>query len=248
MHYHQLMINNLKIMATDKTLHVWKIPLYIAESQLPQLLTLLNDEEKNTATRFRFDQHRRRYIASHAALRNILAQQLNTTACKIDIHIQENGKPYIPQTPIHFNLTHSKDLALLAISYQGDVGIDLEYLKQGTNFLGIAERFFHPLEVEQLKEMAPKSREKFFYFCWTGKEAYLKAKGVGIANHLKMFSLNFLDWQKLTVLSAEKDLEEFKDWFVYSYQPEERYVSTVVSSATPSSILFHDYNLTNFDS
>jgi 4'-phosphopantetheinyl transferase len=241
------MIKHNDIKVTDSTLHIWKIPLEIPAPELSKLFSLLNDKEKNTATRFRLDQHRRRYIVSHAAMRNILGLLLNTSAHQIEFRTQENGKPYIPQSPIHFNLTHSKELALLAISYQGDVGIDLEYFKQGIDSLGIAERFFHPKEVEQIKQFSSEDRDKYFYFCWTGKEAYLKAKGIGIANHLKMFSLNLLDWQKLRVISAEKGLEEFKDWFTYTYQPQENYISTVVSSTTPSNILFHDYHLANFE-
>lgn len=229
-------------MKNDKTLHIWKIPLNIPESELPPLFALLSNEEKETAKKFRFEKHRRRYIASHSAMQSILAQQLNIPVQNLQIQAHENGKPYIPHTPLHFNLSHSEELALLVLSSQAEVGIDIEHLKPDIDTIGISKRFFHPIESEQLQRLPPEKRLKHFYCCWTGKEAYLKAKGVGITHHLKLFALNFQDPEKIHLVFVTKELEEFNNWFVHSFQLDNDYTATVVSSTKPNTVLFHDYD------
>lgn len=93
------------------------------------------------------------------------------------------GKPYLKDYPdIQFNLSHSKGIALIAITRDTPVGIDVEYNLKPRNIMGIAERFFLPEEFESLK--TSKNPQALFFKLWTRKEAYLKLKGVGIANGL----------------------------------------------------------------
>jgi 4'-phosphopantetheinyl transferase len=175
-------------------------------------------------------------------MRTILAQALKISAADLQIQTHKEGKPYIPQNPLYFNLSHSEELAMLALSFQGEVGIDIEYLNPDIDTINIPKRFFHPLECEQLEQMPPEKRQHYFYYCWTGKEAYLKAKGVGIANHLQQFSLNFQNPDSIKIVFTTKELEEFKNWTVYTFQPNNNYLSTVVSSTASNILQFHNFS------
>lgn len=228
------------MMTIDNALHIFIIPLSTPKADLKQLLSELSEEEQNIAMRFKFEKHRRRYIVSHAAMRHILAAQLKTPEHDLKIEINENKKPYIQNNPLYFNLSHSKEMALLALSYQGIVGIDVEFMNPVIDMMGIAERYFHPVEYDQLKRMPEENRDQYFYHCWTGKEAFLKAKGVGIANYLKMFALDIQDLKKLKIISTNKELEEFGKWSVHSFQPGDHYRATVVS-ALPQVLDVHEY-------
>src|SRR3990167_8349314 len=118
------------MITSNDTLQIWKIPLNISETELKGLFALLDEEEQKNALRFKFEKHRRRYTVSHAAMRKILADLLNIRIHDISIQLNQNGKPYISKNPLYFNLSHSEEMALFALSYQGEVGIDVEYVNR----------------------------------------------------------------------------------------------------------------------
>ncbi|MBX9586653.1 MAG: 4'-phosphopantetheinyl transferase superfamily protein [Gammaproteobacteria bacterium] len=223
-------------------LQVWNIPLSVEESALEPMLKILTEEEKKNAAQFKFDKHRRRYIISHAVMRTILADQLQIPIEKLVISTLEKGKPFIPHNTLFFNLSHSEDLAVLAVSWQGNVGIDVEYMKNDLSTLDIGRRFFHPLEYDQLKNASPEQQHEFFYRCWTGKEAFLKTKGHGVANHLQSFALDFQDSKNTHIIFASDELKEFNDWHVYTYNPSDHFLSTIVSTTPQPDILIRSWN------
>lgn len=225
------------------TLQVWNIPLLVEESALEPLLTKLTHEEINKAAQFKFEKHRRRYIVAHAAMRTLLADQLQIPTEELNISTQENGKPFIPNNTLFFNLSHSDELAVLAISREGHVGIDVEQLNKEISTLDIAQRFFHPLEYDQLHNAAPEKRLELFYRCWTGKEAFLKTKGLGVANYLKSFALDFQDSQKTCIIYTSNELKEFQNWHVDTYNPSPLFYSTVVSSALHSDVIIDSFSI-----
>ena len=210
----------MKNLDLNSALEVWKIPLAISEQRLSALFELLSAKERIAAERFRFEWHRRRYIVAHGGVRVILGRYINTQPHLIEFKENMFGKPYVSGTSIHFNLSHSEELAVLAVSGQFEVGIDIEHLKPEVDTLGIAERFFHPGEYQQLLEARPEERKLLFYYCWTAKEAFLKAKGVGIANHLQSFYLNFKDPNNIRVPFTTADFKDLEEWAVYTYQPD----------------------------
>ena len=116
--------------------------------------------------------------ASHAALRAILGQY---TGAPLDFATGEYGKPYLPADPhLHFNLSHSHQLALVAVSRDVEVGVDVEWFRPLPACLAIAERFFPPAELAALMDALPADREREFFRLWTRIEARLKARGVGL--------------------------------------------------------------------
>ena len=105
------------------------------------------------------------------------------------IQYRENGKPWLPQHPqIHFNLSHSEDMALAAFA-ETEVGCDIERVQQAD--LALAEKFFCPGEYKYAAEKTGKARDMAFYRLWTLKESFAKATGLGLQLPLNEFEVSF---------------------------------------------------------
>jgi len=146
--------------------HVWRVHLDTVTTPTPTA------GEAARAARFRTPELRRQYLHSHGALRAILARH---TDVRLDFAVAEAGKPYLPAAPdLKFNLTHSHDMALVAVALDVEVGVDVEWIRPMPDYLALAERFFPPSHAAELTD------ERDFFRRWTQIEAVLKARGVGI--------------------------------------------------------------------
>jgi 4'-phosphopantetheinyl transferase len=156
-------------------LHVWRIDLdTIADDRLPS--PTLEDAER--AARFATPDLRRRYLRSHSALRAILRGILGADP---RLAVDANGKPWLPDFPgCKFNLSHSRDLALVAVADGVEVGIDVEYIRPNRDAAAIVERFFPPSAAAEFFDAPEADRERQFFRLWTRLEAMWKALGVGL--------------------------------------------------------------------
>jgi len=153
--------------------HVWRIGAF---ADAKSALSLLDADEQKRARQFVFEKHRIRFVNAHAGRRKILARYTGQLPGQIIFSTESNGKPVLKKFPqIHFNLTHSEDIALCAVASH-PVGIDIEYLTKKINYTEIAQRFFGPDD----KVNSPED----FFTVWTQKEAFLKQTGAGIVNGL----------------------------------------------------------------
>ena len=145
--------------------HVWRVRLNRGEASPPTV------EEEARAARFATPSLRRRYLRAHAALRDILG---SVTAAPLDFALREKGKPYLALAPeIRFNLAHSREVALVAVALDVEVGVDIERQRPLTEYAAIAQRYFPE------GYTAPTSVREFFRH-WTRFEALLKAHGAGL--------------------------------------------------------------------
>lgn len=154
-------------------------PSAIEEAQA--LLSLTADEQQQAA-RFRFEKDARHWRACRSALRRILGEILEIEAVFVPLDFAEFGKPLLrePFDSLHFNLSHCHDLALIAISCDGPVGVDLEAANRGRSLLGCEQAFCHPEEMATLPD-DQELRASALLDLWTGKEALLKGLGTGMS-------------------------------------------------------------------
>ncbi|NBE54277.1 4'-phosphopantetheinyl transferase superfamily protein [Streptomyces sp. YC537] len=152
----------------------------------PDGRALLDAEERARAERLRRPADRRLYIAAHVLLRRLLGARLDRDPAGIR-YVREpcpgcgapHGRPAVPGAPVHFSLSHSGDLALIALADR-PVGVDLEALADPA-LVNDVSRTLHPREREELTSLPEgTSRVEAFTRCWTRKEAYLKGTGEGI--------------------------------------------------------------------
>jgi len=171
---------------------IWLCQLSACFSQEQLFFPTLSQEEKIRAERFKFALHRSRFIASHGFTRSILARYLK--AYKVDISYKkgEYGKPYLADIEhhnVHFNLSHTHDLALLAITQGVEVGVDIEFNERKTDWKNIVKRFFSISEQKALFLLPESEQRNAFFQLWTRKEAYMKVLGTGLALAPTQFSL-----------------------------------------------------------
>jgi 4'-phosphopantetheinyl transferase len=168
--------------ATDEA-HVWKVRLDIDAGRLV------------SADEFQLDVPRRRFVITRAALRMLLGRYLDIPISSIAIRVDGNGKPCVSAEPnkpdLRFNVAHSGDLAVIAVTRSCEVGVDLEQLRPVRHAEQIARRYFHPAEINSIMTAPPTDRGNVFLRCWTAKEAVLKAIGTGITGSLADFSVPF---------------------------------------------------------
>lgn len=126
------------------------------------------------------DQPRHRRTAAHSALRQVLAGYLGQPPAAVEIEEGEDGKPRLPGGELQFNLSHSGDLALVAVSASRPVGVDVERVEPGRDFVALAERALAEEDSEAVRAAAPGDRSAIFYAAWVRHEARLKCLGAGL--------------------------------------------------------------------
>lgn len=168
-------------------LHVFSLA-----SDSPQLEALLSPAEKERAGKFHFVRDRLRWIAARAGLRILLARHLTCSPMELVFLTEENGKPFLADAhSLHFNISHSQDAALLAITWAGPVGVDLEPLEPLARDAELAtciETFCSPAERQSFAEDKNSHR---LLKCWCGKEAFLKALGTGLSTPPNLLTLEW---------------------------------------------------------
>jgi 4'-phosphopantetheinyl transferase len=140
----------------------------------------LSPDERDRASRFVFDHDRRRWIAARALLRYTLGEYLGMQPSKIVFNYGENGKPRLAASDVQFNLSHSGNAAVCAITRHEEVGIDVEWIWPRDDIDRLFETIASPAEWKIFKALAPSQRTSAFFETWTTKEACLKASGAGL--------------------------------------------------------------------
>ena len=174
-------ITDLKLLPNE--VHVWRENLDNVKPLLELFRQTLSEDELVRAKRFHFEQHRQRFIAARGILRNILGRYLNIEASKIKFGYEPRGKPFLDEScnnNICFNLSHSQDFALYAVSLNNSIGVDLECINSTTDVVSLAQRFFAPSEFAAIESAPQEQQQQLFFRYWTCKEAYLKATGTGL--------------------------------------------------------------------
>ncbi len=229
--------------APRAAIEVWTIRLDVPDP-LPDLAAAsLAPDELERAAGYRNDTARRRYILSHAALRRILATHLNQPAPEIKFHTSPNGKPAIAAANparLEFNLTHSGALALVAVSQNAEVGIDVETLRPMRDAVAVARRFFSRREAAALEALDPSEQSAAFLNLWTRKEAFVKATGLGIAN---MLARHEVSWDEQAVLrSIDGDADQAAHWSLHSFTPAAGFLAAVAVHAPHMQISLREFN------
>ena len=167
---------------TSTVVHVWAVRLDSPPAHIDALYATLSADERERSSRFHFDRDRRRYICARGVLRQLFSRYLDAAAEEFTFSYGPSGKPSLGgrfRGALTFNVSHSDDLALIAIGRDIELGVDVEAVRALDDADGIASRFFAPGENERLRSLPDGIRTGAFFACWTRKEAYLKALGSG---------------------------------------------------------------------
>ncbi len=173
------------LVARQDELHVWCARLDPPESMVERHRRTLSSDEQARAAAFVFARDRRRFTVARAILRAILGRYLGVDAGRIGFCYGRRGKPALAgEGSLRFNIAHSEDVALYVVARGAEVGIDVERVRAISDLGGIAERVFSRRERATLRALPPADTLEAFFRCWTRKEAWIKATGVGLAQPL----------------------------------------------------------------
>jgi 4'-phosphopantetheinyl transferase len=212
----------------NERVHIWRADLNLPSERVYELANILSPDERERAERYKFQKHRQRFIVARSTLRKILSNYLNLEAERLEFNYSDRGKPFLAKTcqqdSLQFNLSHSQELAIYAITKDKKIGIDLEYLRPMPDAENIAKRFFSANEYTWISSLAGVAQREAFFRYWTAKEAYLKATGEGIAGSLESVEVDFTDPNVIKIKQGDRFNS---DWLLHNFMPKSNYTATI---------------------
>ena len=209
----------------ENQVHLWLIPISTELDFLPGYRARLTEEERERADRFHFPQDGARFTLGRSVLRMLLMRYAATT--EISLGSNEYGKPHLvhPAGSLQFNVAHSGDLVLLGFARGRGIGVDVEKFRPDFATTDVAERFFAPDEATFLAALPQSERVHGFFNCWTRKEAYIKARGMGLSLPLSSFSVAFGSREAPALLRVEGDPSAPQRWMIKDLPTAEGYAA-----------------------
>lgn len=196
---------------TPGDVQVWHFRLEVDGNAETALARVLDDQERSRAERFRFTEHRRRFIVRRAMLRLILSRYADVAPEKL--RYASGNKPTLAWPDkglLKFSASSSGELGAVAVTLERELGLDVEQVRANRDHDLIASSEFSAEESDWLRRLPDIGRLDAFYRLWTCKEAYLKGKGVGLTASLKDFAVSMnqetprLLWSKLDDADPEQ--------------------------------------------
>jgi len=172
-------------------IHIWRARV----GETPNHPDLLSPDERERAARLR--RGRRLFTLARSSLRHLAGAYLETDPAGLAFSIGEHGKPCLPDTDLRFSVSHSGEIVLVAFAREDEIGVDVEMVREKTDLLAIARRFFTPEEADALTALPPDQRTRTFFETWCRKEAVLKATGRGVSEGLDRFPVNPAEPQEM---------------------------------------------------
>jgi 4'-phosphopantetheinyl transferase len=226
--------------------HVWRASLDQPEDMITKLAPLLSQEEYQRAQRFHRPTDRLRFIAGRGILRKIISAYLSLAPDIIQFVYNQYGKPFISTAQNHgaltFNLSHSNGMALYAVARRRRVGIDVEHMREDFATLEVAERFFSKDEFEAVKAVASDKRTKAFFDCWSRKESYIKAIGMGVSYPLGGFAVSLTHDVAPALLKVGADTTEAARWNMYELDAADGYAAALIVENPPVALSQFQWN------
>lgn len=163
-----------------------------------QYRNLLTEEETAKQQRYKFEKDREDALITRAFVRDLLSHYADISPQAWRFEKGEKDKPKIVNStiPLRFNLSHTKDMIVCAVTLNNDIGCDVENITRSNDVLKVAERYFSPFEIDALFSLPKEEQRNRFFDYWTLKEAYIKAWGLGLAIPLKDFSFDIFEQEK----------------------------------------------------
>jgi 4'-phosphopantetheinyl transferase len=219
-------------MSPGNTVDVYCIAHDAPVGALARCATLLDPAERARAARFRFAEHRRRYVVRHGRLRELLGHYLGCAPEAVWLHANGLAKPAVLGSGLRFNLSHAEGFALFAVAWEREVGCDLARRDDKVAAERVAEAFFAPGEVRALRALDPARQTEGFFNCWTRKEAYVKARGGGLSIPLNGFEVSLAPGEPAALLAG------CTGWSVRAFEPEPGFQAAVVAQGADWELAF----------
>jgi 4'-phosphopantetheinyl transferase len=195
---------------------VWYFSLDLGPEGYAECTRTLDDKERDRARRFRFEEHRRRFVAGRGTLRMILGHYADCEPKCVRLEYGEHGKPYIAGPgavgDLKLSVSHSGPVGAVGVARRFDLGLDLEEVRPSNDHDLVASREFSVDERNWYLGLPDERRPAAFFDLWTCKEAYLKGKGLGLNASLDRFSVSLGQDMPPRLAWSEIDREDPHRW------------------------------------
>jgi 4'-phosphopantetheinyl transferase len=219
-----------------QTVHLWRASLAISDADEQSFRALLNDQERERADRFYAPLHRRRFTAARGMLRTLLAQYLDVLPAALQFSYSPLKKPFLADTDLQFNVSHSDDMAVFAFTRVVPIGVDIEKM-QPDFMLAVARRYFSEKELVELLALPEVEQVAAFYWLWARKEAFVKAIGQGLHFPFREFTVSLREQVETIVY----DCDDYAMWHLESFAASAGYQAAFVVPAPVGTVLLRDW-------
>lgn len=222
---------------------IWRVRMSHLPHVLERLEASLSEDERERAARFRFMADKDHYIAAHGCLRDVLSRYIHCEPDQLRFSANSHGKPALHDHKLGFSLSHSGDFALIAIAQERNVGVDVERIRSGISSHVIAQQYFSASEFAELQALPLEQRETAFFTCWTRKEAYIKAQGLGLSLPLESFDVSLSPNEPAMLRATRPDPEEATHWTLLSLDVDPCYQAAVAVGTQNPEFRLWDWKL-----
>jgi 4'-phosphopantetheinyl transferase len=220
--------------------HVWRVDLEQTDDAVKRFGTTLDAAERVRASRFYFERHRRAFVVGRGFLRDVLGRYLQSQPQELEFSYGAYGKPALngehKATKLRFNMSHSHNVGLLAITEERVIGVDVEHIRADFATEEIARRFFSRCEVDVFNTLAKEEQVAAFFRCWTRKEAFIKATGRGLSQALDGFDVTLGPGVEAELLRVEDD--DASRWSMCDIDVGQDYAAALAIEGTVSNIRY----------
>jgi 4'-phosphopantetheinyl transferase len=236
-----------KLKSIQSSIDVWNILLPDVFGELDACTEILTIPEQKRAKRFIKKKDAQQFILCRGLRRKILADYLDQAPQRLHFSQNKNGKPFLEDCELNFNVSHSRNRLLIAVTSGRAVGVDIEFRRDDVQMDAIAQRWFAP--EEQAFFQGLENPQIGFFDIWAKKEAYVKARGQGIFHKLNSFSVP-LDTtsdvptigQKMKLARNDsREAEKSGEWFFQTLEIDPAYAAAIVSEAPPVPVQFQKF-------
>jgi 4'-phosphopantetheinyl transferase len=222
-----------KVKLNRDEVHVWSASLELGSESLGELERTLSADELQRAARFHFERDRKNFVGRRGILRNILATYLGTKPSALRLAYNDFGKPCLEGSrearSLSFNPSRSGVLMLVGVALDRPVGIDIEYIDSSVSSNEVAKRFFSMNEIAILEALPQSLRLREFFNFWARKEAYIKARGMGLSIPLDSFDVSPIQGEAAVVLGTG-DSSDGSNWKIENLNIDSRYAAAVAAA------------------
>ena len=212
---------------------VWRISASFQNDELAKLESVLSVDQRARAKRMRVSEKRRQYIIAQGLTRMLIGERVGADPRALEFDRGPNGKPYLggrfADVGIQFNMTHTSHLALVALTLNREVGVDIERIRENLQWEKLARRYFSPLEYRDYSKLPESVRLRAFFTCWTRKEAVLKAIGTGLGGGLASFDVSVDPDAPPALLDNRWNGRFHGNWTLDQLRPGAGYVATLAT-------------------
>lgn len=215
-------------LACDNEVYLYIQTLPVTEEFYDQFTAVLSPEEQQRAARYHFERDKKRFVAARGLLRYVLSAYLDQPAKDIVFYYGAQGKLFVVDKAIQFNVSHSEDRILIGVGYHYPLGVDVEQMTRTVEITDIAARFFTVNESRQIQALSGDAQKRAFFNVWTRKEALLKAIGSGLSLSLQAYEVSVSDEAVSRVLACNAPSFDIHDWQIHSRVFADNYLAAAV--------------------